>query len=107
MAWRIGVDIGGTFTDVALVEEESGCIGVAKVPTTPEDLAAGVLGALTSAMRRYDVGALRRRPAVARHHRGDQCHPGGKTRARRADYHEGLPRPAGAAAPGPGRSLLP
>jgi N-methylhydantoinase A len=55
MAWRIGVDIGGTFTDVALVEEESGRIGVAKVPTTPEDLAAGVLDALTSAMRRYDV----------------------------------------------------
>jgi N-methylhydantoinase A len=55
MAWRIGVDIGGTFTDVALVEEASGRIGVAKVPTTPDDLAAGVLVALTSAMRRYDV----------------------------------------------------
>jgi N-methylhydantoinase A len=55
MTWRIGVDIGGTFTDVALVEETSGRIGVAKVPTTPEDLAAGVLGALTSAMRRYEV----------------------------------------------------
>jgi len=48
MAWRIGVDIGGTFTDVALVEEASGRIGVAKVPTTPDDLAEGVLGALTS-----------------------------------------------------------
>jgi N-methylhydantoinase A len=55
MAWRIGVDIGGTFTDVALVEEGSGRIGVAKVPTTPEDLAEGVLAALTSAMRRHDV----------------------------------------------------
>src|ERR1700680_2655224 len=55
MTWRSGVDIGGTFTDVALVEETSGRIGVAKVPTTPEDLAAGVLGALTSAMRRYEV----------------------------------------------------
>jgi N-methylhydantoinase A len=55
MAWRIGVDIGGTFTDVALVDESSGRIGVAKVPTTPADLAAGVLDALTSAMRRYEV----------------------------------------------------
>jgi N-methylhydantoinase A len=55
MAWRIGVDIGGTFTDVALVEETSGCIGVAKVPTTPEDLAAGVLSALQLAMSRYQV----------------------------------------------------
>ena len=35
MVWRIGVDIGGTFTDVALVEETSGRIGVAKVPTRP------------------------------------------------------------------------
>src|SRR5262249_8807417 len=55
MAWRIGVDIGGTFTDVALVDESSGRIGVAKVPTTPADLAEGVLDALTSAMRRYEV----------------------------------------------------
>ena len=38
MAWRIGVDIGGTFTDVALVDDASGRIGVAKVPTTPGDL---------------------------------------------------------------------
>ena len=35
MAWRIGVDIGGTFTDVALIDDASGSIGVAKVPTTP------------------------------------------------------------------------
>jgi N-methylhydantoinase A len=55
MVWRIGVDIGGTFTDVAVVEETSGRIGVAKVLTTPGDLAAGVLHALQSAMRRYDV----------------------------------------------------
>ena len=55
MVWRLGVDIGGTFTDVAVVEEASGRIGVAKVLTTPGDLAAGVLHALQSAMRRYDV----------------------------------------------------
>ncbi|MFZ2081642.1 MAG: hydantoinase/oxoprolinase N-terminal domain-containing protein, partial [Xanthobacteraceae bacterium] len=55
MVWRIGVDIGGTFTDVAVVEEASGRIGAAKVPTTPGDLAEGVLHALASAMSRYDV----------------------------------------------------
>ena len=55
--WRIGVDIGGTFTDVALVEETTGRIGVAKVPTTPEDLAEGVLRALELAMSRYEVVA--------------------------------------------------
>jgi len=57
MAWRIGVDIGGTFTDVALVNDASGQIGVAKVPTTPNDLAQGVLCALDTAMRRYQVAA--------------------------------------------------
>jgi N-methylhydantoinase A len=57
MAWRIGVDIGGTFTDVALVDDASGRIGVAKVPTTPSDLADGVLAALRTAMRRYRVAA--------------------------------------------------
>ena len=33
--YRIGVDTGGTFTDVVLVEENSGEILVAKVPTVP------------------------------------------------------------------------
>jgi Hydantoinase/oxoprolinase N-terminal region len=39
MRWRVGIDTGGTFTDVALVEEETGRIGVAKVATTPRDFA--------------------------------------------------------------------
>src|SRR5262252_5765546 len=57
MAWRIGVDIGGTFTDVALVDAVSGRIGVAKVPTTPADLADGVLAALRTAMDHHRVAA--------------------------------------------------
>src|SRR5262245_973491 len=57
MAWRIGVDIGGTFTDVALIDDASGAIGVAKVPTTPDELSRGVLGGLETAMRRYAVAA--------------------------------------------------
>jgi N-methylhydantoinase A len=56
MTWRIGIDIGGTFTDVALVDDAGAHIGVAKVPTTPGDLAQGVLCALDMAMRRYALG---------------------------------------------------
>jgi N-methylhydantoinase A len=41
--WRIGIDIGGTFTDVALFEESTGRIAVAKVHTTPLDFGQGVL----------------------------------------------------------------
>ena len=57
MAWRIGVDIGGTFTDVALIDDASGEIGVAKVPTTPRNLAEGVLSALDIAMQRHGIKA--------------------------------------------------
>ena len=57
MAWRVGIDIGGTFTDVALIDDASGRIGVAKVPTTPRDFAQGVLAALEMAMRRYGLAA--------------------------------------------------
>ncbi|MEF2074058.1 hydantoinase/oxoprolinase family protein [Consotaella aegiceratis] len=55
MSWRIGVDIGGTFTDVAIVEEGTGRIGVAKVPTTPLDFAEGVLGGLKAGLDTADV----------------------------------------------------
>jgi N-methylhydantoinase A len=43
MAWRIGIDIGGTFTDVALVEEDTGRIAIAKLPTTPHDFGQAVI----------------------------------------------------------------
>ena len=55
MAWRIGVDIGGTFTDVAVVDDVSGRIGAAKTLTTPRDFASGVLEALGSALRAYGI----------------------------------------------------
>ncbi len=40
---RLGVDVGGTFTDLILVDEESGRITVDKVPSTPDDPANGVV----------------------------------------------------------------
>ncbi|HYZ23230.1 MAG TPA: hydantoinase/oxoprolinase family protein [Rhodopila sp.] len=55
MAWRIGIDIGGTFTDVALIEEESGRIGIAKVPTTPRDFGRAVIDGLRKGLRENAV----------------------------------------------------
>ena len=52
MAWRIGVDIGGTFTDVAMVHEATGRIGIAKVATTPRDLTEGVIEAIRQGLAR-------------------------------------------------------
>lgn len=57
MTWRIGVDIGGTFTDVALINEASGSIGVAKTPTTPDDFGRGVLNGLNDALAKYGMPA--------------------------------------------------
>ena len=43
MSYRLGVDVGGTFTDLLLVDESSGHTYMAKVPSTPEDSSVGVL----------------------------------------------------------------
>jgi N-methylhydantoinase A len=43
MSYRLGVDVGGTFTDLLLISEETGATFTAKVPSTPEDSSIGVL----------------------------------------------------------------
>ncbi len=43
MTLRIGVDSGGTFTDLCMFEEVSGRIAVAKVPSTPCDPSIAIL----------------------------------------------------------------
>jgi N-methylhydantoinase A len=40
---RLGVDVGGTFTDLLLHDTESGQLWLAKVPSTPQDQSLGVL----------------------------------------------------------------
>src|SRR5437867_7487279 len=43
MAHRLGVDFGGTFTDLLLVHDETGNLHRVKTPSTPSDPAEGVL----------------------------------------------------------------
>ncbi len=43
MAYRLGVDVGGTFTDLFLVNDEDGTQHRVKTPTTPSDPSQGVL----------------------------------------------------------------
>jgi len=46
-AWMVGVDTGGTFTDLIAIERTSGDIRRAKVPSNPDDPSRAVLNALT------------------------------------------------------------
>ena len=46
---RVGVDVGGTFTDAVLAGD--GYLHTAKVPTTPEDQSRGVLAAVDAVLR--------------------------------------------------------
>ena len=45
----VGVDVGGTFTDLVFIEPDSGDVRIAKVPTTPGNQAEGFMAALTEA----------------------------------------------------------
>lgn len=44
--WIAGIDVGGTFTDLIALDTASGETRIAKVPTTPDNQAYGVLAAL-------------------------------------------------------------
>jgi N-methylhydantoinase A len=43
MAYRLGVDVGGTFTDLLLLDETSGKFWRRKTPSTPADSSVGIL----------------------------------------------------------------
>ena len=45
-AWQVGIDIGGTFTDVIAFQPSTGEIAQAKVRSHPDDAIAGLLAAL-------------------------------------------------------------
>ena len=49
MAFRLGVDVGGTFTDILLINEETGETHRYKTSSTPEDQSIGVLHGIRQA----------------------------------------------------------
>ncbi|MGB9751837.1 hydantoinase/oxoprolinase N-terminal domain-containing protein [Roseiflexus castenholzii] len=48
MSYRIGVDVGGTFTDLMLFDEESGRYWRHKTPSTPHDPSEAVLAGIAA-----------------------------------------------------------
>ena len=57
MAWRVGVDVGGTFTDFFALDEPSGTVVVHKVPSTPANPAAAIVEGTAELLRRAGVPA--------------------------------------------------
>ena len=52
---RLGVDIGGTFTDATLIDEATGDVRICKVSSTPDDPSRGFLEAVERILREAEV----------------------------------------------------
>ena len=64
---RIGIDVGGTFTDIILERSGSGVrqIAVTKVPSTPRDQSEGVVDGILKVCSLAGVDKRARDPAAA------------------------------------------
>ena len=47
--WVVGIDVGGTFTDLIMIDTAHAIVRMAKVPTTMRNQAYGVVAALAAA----------------------------------------------------------
>ncbi len=70
MAYRLGVDVGGTFTDLFLVNDEDGAQHRVKTPSTPSDPSQGVLNGVqriceTAGITPADLGNIMHGTTVA------------------------------------------
>ncbi|MDX6297945.1 MAG: N-methylhydantoinase, partial [Nocardioidaceae bacterium] len=53
---RVGIDTGGTFTDVVAVDEETGDLATTKTPTTPDDPSVGFMAGLSKVLGMLGAG---------------------------------------------------
>lgn len=53
--WRLAIDIGGTFTDVVLLDAATGVVVVEKTLTTPSDVLVGLRTGVESALRKAEI----------------------------------------------------
>ncbi len=53
--YRLGIDVGGTFTDGILINEETGETRIVKVPSTPKDPSIGFLEAVERILREASI----------------------------------------------------
>ncbi|MFC4660728.1 hydantoinase/oxoprolinase family protein [Oceanobacillus aidingensis] len=55
MSYHLGVDTGGTFTDIALINESNGEILITKVPSTPNNPSEAVINGLIEITEKTDI----------------------------------------------------
>jgi len=55
MSKRVAFDVGGTFTDFVITDEETGASDVFKYPSTPDDPSRGVLDGLSTFLDQEDI----------------------------------------------------
>src|ERR1700761_6349017 len=55
MAYRLGVDVGGTFTDLLLFKEDTGAFWRHKTPSTPHDSSEGILNGLNAICEKASI----------------------------------------------------
>ena len=96
----IGVDIGGTFTDI-VCRRAGEPMRTLKIPTTRGDPSEAVLNAITHLARDLGVAAQRHRALPAWHDDRHQCGAGAQGREDRADRQRGVPRHPGDRLPAP------
>ncbi len=58
MPARLGIDVGGTFTDLVVVDEATGALRVGKVLTTPKDPAHGVVTGMVALLAEARVAPI-------------------------------------------------
>ena len=54
-SYRLGVDIGGTFTDLVMMDEASGELRLVKMASTPSDPSVGFMSTVERALRESEV----------------------------------------------------
>ena len=88
MSYLVGIDIGGTFTDCAIVDR-AGKLLTTKVPSTPPDFSRGMLDALGAGAQALGVSLDRfcRDIAFLSHGRSEERRVGKECRSRWSPYH--------------------
>ncbi len=55
LRYAVAIDIGGTFTDVTLLDRETGASWNAKTPSTPDDPSRGFMNGIALVMAQADL----------------------------------------------------